>query len=64
MRIRFLGLLALALAACAHTTPPQTRAFILGGHRAGTETVTTDGNTRTIDFEFNDRGRGRRRTRS
>jgi imidazolonepropionase-like amidohydrolase len=58
MRIRFLGLLALALAACAHTTPPQTRAFILGGHRAGTETVTTDGNTRTIDFEFNDRGRG------
>ena len=30
----------------------------MGGHRAGTETVTTQGNTRTIDFEFNDRGRG------
>jgi imidazolonepropionase-like amidohydrolase len=30
----------------------------MGGHRAGTETVTTQGNIRTIDFEFNDRGRG------
>jgi cytosine/adenosine deaminase-related metal-dependent hydrolase len=60
MRIRLLALLALILAACAHTTPPpmQTRAFIMGGHRAGTETVITSGNTRTIDFEFNDRGRG------
>ncbi|HXH37606.1 MAG TPA: amidohydrolase family protein, partial [Thermoanaerobaculia bacterium] len=58
MRIRLLTFAALALAACAHTSPPQTRAFILGGHRAGTETVTTSGNTRTIDFEFNDRGRG------
>jgi hypothetical protein len=58
MRIRLLALAAVTLAACAHTSPPQTRAFILGGHRAGTETVTTSGNTRTIDFEFNDRGRG------
>src|SRR5438270_6688585 len=51
-------LLVITLAACAHTTPPQTRAFILGGHRAGQETVTTSGSTRTVDFEFNDRGRG------
>jgi len=58
MRIRVLALLAITLAACAHTTPPQTRAFILGGHRAGQEKVTTSGDTRTIDFEFNDRGRG------
>ncbi|HEV7570090.1 MAG TPA: hypothetical protein VGQ21_01205, partial [Thermoanaerobaculia bacterium] len=58
MRIRVLALLAVTLAACAHTTPPQTRAFILGGHRAGQETVTTSGRTRTVDFEFNDRGRG------
>jgi hypothetical protein len=58
MRIRVLPFLVLLFAACAHTTPPQTRAFIMGGHRAGTETVTTQGNTRTIDFEFNDRGRG------
>jgi imidazolonepropionase-like amidohydrolase len=58
MRIRVLPFLALVLAACAHTTPPQTRAFILGGHRAGEEKVTASGNTRTIDFEFNDRGRG------
>src|SRR3954451_19016927 len=49
---------ALILAACSHTTAPQTRAFIMGGHRAGTETVITSGSTRTIDFEFNDRGRG------
>jgi cytosine/adenosine deaminase-related metal-dependent hydrolase len=58
MRIRLLALAAVTLSACAHTSPPQTRAFILGGHRAGTETVTTSGNTRTIDFEYNDRGRG------
>jgi cytosine/adenosine deaminase-related metal-dependent hydrolase len=58
MRIRVLALLAVTLAACAHTTPPQTRAFILVGHRAGQETVTTSGGTRTVDFEFNDRGRG------
>jgi hypothetical protein len=60
MRIRLLALLALILVACTHTTPPppQTRVFIMGGHRAGTETVITNGDTRTIDFEFNDRGRG------
>jgi hypothetical protein len=58
MRIRVLPFLALTLAACAHTTPPQTRTFIMAGHHAGQETVTTQGNTRTIDFEFNDRGRG------
>jgi len=58
MRIRVLALLTVTLAACAHTTPPQTRVFILGGHRAGQEMVTTNGGTRTVDFEFNDRGRG------
>jgi Amidohydrolase family len=58
MRIRPLAFLALILAACAHTTPPQTRAFVMGGHRAGTETVIRSGNMRTIDFEYNDRGRG------
>jgi imidazolonepropionase-like amidohydrolase len=58
MRIRLLALLAISFAARAYATPPQTRVFILGGHRAGTETVTTTGRTRTIDFEFNDRGRG------
>jgi len=58
MRIRVLALLAVTLASCAHTTPPQTRAFILGGHRAGQETVATNGGTRTVDFEYNDRGRG------
>ncbi|MEA2236396.1 MAG: hypothetical protein QOC81_1120 [Thermoanaerobaculia bacterium] len=30
----------------------------MGGRRAGTETVIVNGATRTIDFEFNDRGRG------
>src|SRR3954449_4271713 len=58
MRIRLLAFSTLILAACTHTTPPQTRAFIMGGHRAGTETVITSGNTRTVDYEFNDRGRG------
>jgi cytosine/adenosine deaminase-related metal-dependent hydrolase len=65
MRIPLLALIALTLATCVHTTPPvpppnatQTRAFIMGGRRAGTETVLVNGNTRTIDFEFSDRGRG------
>lgn len=62
MRIGLLALITVTLTACAHSTPPpaapQTRAFILGGHRAGTETVTTTGDSRTIDFEYNDRGRG------
>jgi hypothetical protein len=40
------------------SSAPQIRAFILGGHRAGTETVLTNANSRAIDFEYNDRGRG------
>src|SRR5437763_1127582 len=31
---------------------------IMAGHPAGAQTVAVDGATRTIDFEFNDRGRG------
>src|SRR5882724_7050230 len=62
MRTRLLVLIAITLTACAHTTQPpaapQTRSFILGGHNAGTETVLVNGNRRTIDFEYNDRGRG------
>ncbi|HEX3580047.1 MAG TPA: amidohydrolase family protein, partial [Thermoanaerobaculia bacterium] len=58
MRIRVLALLAVSLATRVHATPPQTRLFILGGHRAGQEIVATSGSTRTVDFEFNDRGRG------
>jgi imidazolonepropionase-like amidohydrolase len=58
MRIRVLALLAVSFAARLHATPLQTRVFILGGHRAGQETVATSGSTRTVDFEFNDRGRG------
>jgi imidazolonepropionase-like amidohydrolase len=30
----------------------------MGGRKAGAETVVVDGPTRTVDFEFNDRGRG------
>ena len=30
----------------------------MAGHPAGAQTVTVDGATRTVDFEFNDRGRG------
>src|SRR5947209_10902358 len=31
---------------------------IMAGHPAGSQVVQVDGATRTIDFEFNDRGRG------
>src|SRR6266550_8763416 len=57
-----------ALAACAHQTqaPPQTSpqnstrkyVMIMGANHAGTQVTTTSGDTRTVDFEFNDRGRG------
>ena len=33
-------------------------AVIMAGHPAGAQTVAVDGATRTVDFEFNDRGRG------
>jgi hypothetical protein len=58
--------LASAVFACAHQQPPipaqqeSTRKYvmIIGANNAGTQTVTTNGYDRTIDFEFNDRGRG------
>src|SRR5262245_24391242 len=31
---------------------------IMAGHPAGAQTVTIDGAQRTIDYDFNDRGRG------
>src|SRR5436309_6544847 len=31
---------------------------IMAGHPAGAQTTSIDGATRTVDFEFNDRGRG------
>jgi len=31
---------------------------IMAGHPAGTQTVTVDGAKRTVDFDYNDRGRG------
>jgi imidazolonepropionase-like amidohydrolase len=66
MRIRVLSFVALAAMACStyHTAMPTdlpvpySRVFVLGGHLAGTERVSVFGNTRYIDFEFNDRGRG------
>ena len=36
----------------------RSYAMVMGGGTAGTETVTTNGNDRQIDFAYNDRGRG------
>jgi len=59
MRIQLSAAIALTFVACAHTAPPpQTWTYILAGHPAGRETVIAQGNTRIIDFEYNDRGRG------
>src|SRR5881398_1994690 len=62
------AVLLFALAACAHQTqaPPQTSpqnttrkyVMIMGANHAGTQVTTSSGDTRTVDFEFNDRGRG------
>jgi imidazolonepropionase-like amidohydrolase len=67
MRSRtLLALFLLAIAGCAHVPPPPPPAAAtsrhytmnLGANRAGGMTVATNGNTSTVDFEFNDRGRG------
>jgi cytosine/adenosine deaminase-related metal-dependent hydrolase len=54
---------ALLTLACAHTTPPAAESvrrydYLLGAGRAGSQVVTTRGNERSVQFEYNDRGRG------
>ena len=56
---------AVLFAACAHQPPPkqqteQTRRYtvLMSTSAAGTQVVTTRGDETTVDFEFNDRGRG------
>jgi hypothetical protein len=69
--MRKIGIVLAALVAgCAHQQSPAPAAsqakaaitrkyvMVMGANRAGAETVTTNGDDRTIDFEFNDRGRG------
>lgn len=61
-------LLAVAIAACAHQPPPQATpqtqtksirsTVLMSTNKAGTQVVTRDGDTVTIDYEYNDRGRG------
>ncbi|HEX7192089.1 MAG TPA: amidohydrolase family protein [Thermoanaerobaculia bacterium] len=52
--------LLFALAAFAQQPQPVTRKYvmIMGANHAGTQVTTVDGANRTVDFEFNDRGRG------
>lgn len=53
--------LALAFVACATKVPLQktTRSTVLmSTNRAGTQVVTRNGDTITVNYEFNDRGRG------
>jgi hypothetical protein len=56
--------LAVALAACTSQPPPAfqpktTRYTVLmSTNKAGTQVVSTNGDTIAVDFEFNDRGRG------
>ncbi len=67
MRIGRTALLALFALACAHQ-PPQpdatstesTRRYtvLMSTNKAGSQIVATRGNEVTVDFEFNDRGRG------
>src|SRR5213078_1084380 len=54
--------LLLLFAGCAHMTQPLADSrhyqMKLGANDAGGMTVTANGNTSVVDFEFNDRGRG------
>jgi imidazolonepropionase-like amidohydrolase len=57
MQVRRLAAALLLFAACAHQQP-RKYIMVMGANHAGTQTVTTRGNERTVDFEYNDRGRG------
>jgi len=53
--------LALLFAACAHQQQqqqPQRYTVLMSTNPAGSQVVTANGNEVTVDFEFNDRGRG------
>jgi len=56
--MRKLLVLALFAAACAHQPVTRKYTVVMAGHDAGSQTVTTNSTKRTIDFEYNDRGRG------
>src|SRR2546430_8675429 len=59
-KIACIALTALA-AACAHQTE-RRYTMMLGANRAGTQVTRVDGHRLTVDFEFNDRGRGPKTT--
>lgn len=69
MRTKSLALIALFAAACATQTPQQVSApaprpdslrytVLMSTNTAGSQVVARNGDEETIDFEFNDRGRG------
>ncbi len=62
MRMKTFVLLALAAVSCAHRPPAQdaTRRYtvLMSTNTAGSQVVTTRGDEVTVDFEYNDRGRG------
>src|SRR3954470_16107825 len=62
MQIRRAAVVFILAAACAHQQAPRESVrksvMVMGANHAGQQTVTTLGNSYTIDFEFTDRGRG------
>ena len=61
MKLRNSVLAILLAAACAHQPArEETRRYsvLMSTNKAGSQVVTTRGNETTVDFEFNDRGRG------
>ncbi|HVE71462.1 MAG TPA: amidohydrolase family protein [Thermoanaerobaculia bacterium] len=61
MNLRNSAIAIVLAAACAHQPPrEETRRYsvMMASNVAGSQVVTTRGNETTIDFEFNDRGRG------
>ena len=62
MQIRRAAVVFAVFAACAHQQAPRETVrrsvMFMGANRAGEQTVTQSGNTYTVDFQFNDRGRG------
>jgi imidazolonepropionase-like amidohydrolase len=65
MRIGRLALVTLFALACAHQPPSQPPlqqtlryTVLMSTNAAGTQLVTTRGNEITVDYEYNDRGRG------
>lgn len=56
--MRITAAILLLATACAHQPPPRRYTVLMSTNTAGKQVVTTRGNEMTVEYEYNDRGRG------